>query len=123
MNDVLLGDENISYCINEDECDKPEVDPSIFLSCVVDEDLEMDVIASKTLNYQLNFTIRQLTQICDYYAISKSSKCTKDEIINIIIDFENNPENAETVSRRKNMWFYINELKQDKYMKKYIMLW
>lgn len=123
MNDVLLGDENISYCINEDECDKPEVDPSIFLNGVVDEDLEMDVIASKTLNYQLNFTIRQLTQICDYYTISKSSKCTKDEIINIIIDFENNPENAETVSRRKNMWFYMNEIKQDKYMKKYIMLW
>ena len=123
MNDVLLGDENISFCINEDECDKPEVDPSIFFNGVVDENLEMDDFVSKALDYQINFTIRQLTQICEYYNIPKNSKRTKDEMINILVNFENNPANAETVSRRKNMWFYMNEIKQDKHMKKYIMLW
>ena len=74
------------------------------------------------LNYQLNYTIKQLTCICEYYGIKIKKLCTKKEdIIQQIILFEINIDNFEKVSKRLNMWFYIEELKKDNYMKKYIL--
>jgi hypothetical protein len=35
--------------------------------------------------------------------------------------FENNPENGAQVYRRKQLWYYINELKNDKFMKKFVL--
>ena len=75
------------------------------------------------LNFQLNFTLRQLTQICEYYNIPKPKKCNKDILIQMIIHFENDSSNDDIVSARKMMWFYMEEMKNDKYMKKYIVLW
>jgi hypothetical protein len=72
------------------------------------------------LNYQLNYTVKQLLLICDYYGIQNKNK-KKDEIINELVFFETNPENMEIVCKRQNMWFYANELKNDKFMKKYVL--
>ena len=82
-----------------------------------------DLIESNILNYQMNMTIRQLLQICDYYGIVKGmrmNKCSKDMIINILVDYETNTDNYEIVTQRRLMWFYINELRNDKFMKKHI---
>lgn len=114
-------DENISFCIDDTSAMNTELDVSQFLG-----DPESDADDHKTsfmLNYQLNMTVRQLLQICDYYGISKglkTNKCTKDEIICLLVDFEDNEENYSIVSQRRLMWFYIEELKNDKYMKKFI---
>ena len=62
--------------------------------------------------------------ICDYYGISKSvkaNKCNKSEIIYFLVNFENDPRNDEIVCRRRNIWFYITEIKNDKFMKKYVL--
>ena len=75
----------------------------------------------KIVNYQINFTSRQLSQICDYYNIPKPKKFTKEELAHLIVEFEQNNENAEIVCKRQLMWFYMDELKNDKYMKKYIL--
>ena len=78
----------------------------------------------EVVNYNINYTVKQLLQICEYYNISKEirmTKCNKDEIINIIVLFEHNPVNYDIICRRKQMWFYINELKNDKFMKKYVL--
>jgi hypothetical protein len=75
-------------------------------------------------NYDINYTIQQLLVICDYYNIVKLYKLKKENKINIIhklVEFENDEKNYEIVSKRKKMWFYINELKNDKIMKKYIL--
>jgi hypothetical protein len=75
------------------------------------------------VNYSNN-TIKELLLICDYYGITKElklNKCTKTQIINILTDFELLSSNKDIVFKRKNMWFYINELKNDKFMKKYIL--
>ena len=83
-----------------------------------------DVIASQILNYQMNFTMKQLLVICDYYGISKEiklNKATKIEVINALVYFENNSINEDVVLKRKNLWFYLNELKNDKSMKKYVL--
>ena len=42
-------------------------------------------------------------------------------MIELIIFYENNPDNIDTVIRRKEMWFYLNALKNDKKLKKYII--
>ena len=78
------------------------------------------------LNYKINYTIKQLLQICDYYNISKNIKvikANKDDIITNLIGFENNPENYNIVNKRKQMWYYMEELKNDKFMKKFLLLW
>ena len=74
--------------------------------------------------YDMNFNVKQLTLICDYYDITKNirmAKLKKQDIIEQIILFENTPENFEIVMKRKELWYYIGELKNDKIMKKYIL--
>ena len=112
-----MTDENISFFIDEDDTNATEVDLSSFL-----EEQE-DVTLPQIVNYQINFTSRQLSQICDYYNIPKPKKCNKEELAHLIVEFEQNNENAEIVCKRQLMWFYMDELKNDKYMKKYILLW
>lgn len=73
-------------------------------------------------NYEVNFTIKQLQIICDYYDLSKSERGTKkDELITSIVLFENEPENIDIVIKRKEMWYYMDELKNDPKMKKYVI--
>jgi hypothetical protein len=74
--------------------------------------------------YKLNYNVKELIVICEYYGISKelrANKCNKEEIIIILVNFENNPINQDIVLRRKSMWFYMSQLKNDKFMKKYIL--
>ena len=79
---------------------------------------------SNMIHYNENCTVKELMIICDYYGISKeikSNKYNKEQIIQLLVSFESNYQHQEMVYKRKNMWFYINELKNDKYMKKYIL--
>ena len=83
-----------------------------------------DLNFSQTINYDLNYTVKQLLLICDYYGLNKvikTNRCNKETIINILLDFENNLENTDVVYKRKKLWHYINELKNDKFMKKFII--
>jgi hypothetical protein len=75
-------------------------------------------------NYYINYTIKQLLLISEYYGITKHhklSKSKKEEIIYHILFFESKPENIDIISSRQNMWFYMNELKKDKFMKKFVL--
>jgi hypothetical protein len=74
--------------------------------------------------YKINYTVKELLLICEYYGIAKdlkTNKCNKEEIIVVLVSFENNPENNAIVLRRQQMWYYINNLKADKFMKKYVL--
>ena len=76
------------------------------------------------VDYKLNYTVKELLLICEYYGIAKElkiNKCCKDIIIQILVDFENNPLNNTIVLRRQEMWRCINILKNDKFMKKYVL--
>lgn len=80
-------------------------------------------------NYELyqkydKYTLKELYLICDYYGFAKDLKklkLNKLEIINYLIEFECDYINCEIVFKRQNLWFYMNELKNDKFMKKYII--
>ena len=86
-------------------------------------DLDDSNVIPQMLNYRENYTSKELFVICDYYGFGKqikTNKLSKEEVIQCIVTFESAPENAEIVFRRQNLWFYINELKRDKYMKKFV---
>lgn len=72
--------------------------------------------------YNDNYNVKELLKVCEYYGIIKEAqKCKKLGLIYNILLFENNDMNYEVVLKRKQMWHYMNELKQDKFMKRHIL--
>lgn len=86
---------------------------------------ETDFLVKK-MDYDLNYNVKQLMNICDYYGLLKEvriNKFKKEDIIHFLLDFEENPINTLIVYKRKQMWHFMNELKRDPFMKKYILSW
>jgi hypothetical protein len=86
---------------------------------------ETDFLVKK-MDYELNYNVKQLMNICDYYGLVKEvriNKFKKEDIIHFLLDFEENPNNTLIVYKRKQMWHFMNELKRDPFMKKYILSW
>lgn len=84
----------------------------------------LDKMIINVVDYTLNYKIKDLHLICDYYNFLKEvkqNKYNKEQIINRIVEFENDVNNCEIVCKRMNMWFHMNELKNDKFMRKYIL--
>ena len=71
--------------------------------------------------YEDNYTVKELHHIANYYDITKRKK-KKGELIDDIIAFELDNENSEIVETRKRLWFYLNEIKNDNYLSKFIIL-
>ncbi len=83
-----------------------------------------DIRTPLTLDYTENYTVKELLLICEYYGFAKeikANKLGKDLLIQCLVDYEMDPINAVIVEKRRNMWFFINELKNDKFMKKYVL--
>jgi len=121
--------DNIFFSLMEEEGeDNNELDLSDMLNEIYKCDFTNkndDLIIPQIINYRENFTVKELLLICDYYGIAKelkSNKCNKCEIIEFLVIFESHSMNSEIVFKRQNLWFYINELKNDKFMKKYVLL-
>jgi len=120
-----IQDNNISFFLDEDvntnlEENESSFDMTTFLQQIENDDLMIPNI----IHYTENFTIKELLLICDYYGIAKelkTNKCKKDIIVEVLANFESKFENIDIVSKRKTLWFYINELKNDKFMKKYLL--
>tara|TARA_B100000927_G_C16206097_1_gene365603 strand:- start:38 stop:415 length:378 start_codon:yes stop_codon:yes gene_type:complete len=72
------------------------------------------------LHYNDNFTVKDLHKICDFYEIDKRKK-RKDEIVEDIVLYELDENNLMNVQNRKRLWFYVQELKNDKFFKKYVI--
>ena len=123
--------ENVSYDIEENGNPNKSVDIAELMAEI---DEKHDIVKDKKrvtgmpsdtsfaleLEYSTNHTVKSLGQILDYYDISKR-KMRKDEIVQILIMFEEDPVNVEIVGRRKRMWSYVDELKDDTYFSKYIL--
>jgi hypothetical protein len=74
--------------------------------------------AMKT-DYEWNYTMPILTHICGYYGLKKRG--SKTDIINSIVDFEIKPDNFETVDHRKKIFEFMRLIKENDYMKKFII--
>lgn len=90
------------------------------------EDLNMDYLTiddyvASEVDYDTNYTKKQLELICDYYGISKRKK-RKQDLVEEIVIFEKEPSNFDIVQRRKTMWFYIEEISNDSFLSKFLIL-
>jgi hypothetical protein len=123
----MTNNENISFLLEPNNEAFNDVDSVINIDDYLQEindQLDDDLVIPKIINYNENFTVKELLLICEYYGISKelkSNKCNKEVIINFLVDFESNCMNTQIVLKRQRMWLYINELKNDKFMKKYVL--
>ena len=84
-------------------------------------DLYSDLYFAEVLDYKDNYTKKQLEFIAGYYDI-KTRKKRKEELAEEIVIFEKAEENVGLVQRRKMMWFYIDEISNDSYLSKYLIL-
>ena len=85
-----------------------------------EEDIHIQI---ELINYSY-LTLKQLNLICDYYGISsyiRIAKCKKEDIVNLLVLYESTDENFQIVEKRKRMWKYLDELKNDAFMKKFII--
>tara|TARA_B100001173_G_C15966269_1_gene537932 strand:- start:718 stop:1110 length:393 start_codon:yes stop_codon:yes gene_type:complete len=84
-------------------------------------DIYSDLYFAEVLDYKDNYTKKQLEFIAGYYDI-KTRKKRKEELAEDIVIFEKAEENVDLVQRRKMMWFYIDEISNDSYLSKYLIL-
>ncbi len=125
-----IEDENITFILEKDEQDH-EVNLDDLMSEFNDikmaqnmyNEEEMDDMYASITDYDENYTIKQLLQICEYYCLTKEIRTAKGkrlDVIGALVMFESNSDNGAKVYRRKQLWHYMNELKSDKFMKKFV---
>jgi len=84
-------------------------------------DLTLDDYLASELDYKENYTKKQLELIANYYGISKRKK-KKGEIIEEIVIFEKEQMNYDMTQRRKTLWFYMEEINNDSFLSKFLIL-
>lgn len=87
------------------------------------EDLDffkMDCATAVSFDYEMNCTLKQLKHIAGYYGLKCKSR--KGDIVNDIVLFEMDASNEDAVLRRKRLFHYMDLLKNDEYLKSYIMI-
>ena len=118
--------ENVSYDIKEKKGTTSSVDIESLMAEFETKTASpaplniQDKAIALELEYSTNYTVKQLSQILDYYEISKR-KLRKDEMVQILVMFETDPHNSSIVSRRKRLWANIQELREDSYFAKFIV--
>jgi hypothetical protein len=70
---------------------------------IYNEEMYRDECLAVELNYDTNYTKKQLERIADYYEISIDNNLAK-------------------VLLRKKLWLYVKEIKADKYLSKFLIL-
>lgn len=115
----------ISYYLDENEKEsEEEINIEDLMAQFENTELNDELILPIMINYNENYTVKELLIICEYYGFAKdlkANKYNKEQIINFLVTFEADPNNSDIVFKRQNMWFYINELKNDKFMKKFVL--
>jgi hypothetical protein len=118
---------NISYSLIEREVDNKDFFTyDELLTEIMNKEVknemgnDFDSYLPLFIHFQENFLKKDLEKIADYYNISKRKK-KKDELIEDIVIFELAKENTEIVNRRKILWFYIDEIKNDNYLSKFLI--
>lgn len=86
---------------------------------------EDEIYAYKYSEY-LKCTVKQLFLICEFYKILKfiqTNKLKKEEIIEQIIWFEDEPNNFEAVQSRMKYWKTLQDMSSHPVLKKFICAW
>ena len=127
-----MANKNLSYSLTEKN---KTTDSDVTYESLIEQvnaesskldDLNMDYLTiddyvASEMDYNTNYTKKQLEFICDYYGISKRKK-KKQDLVEEIVIFEKEPSNFDIVQRRKTMWFYIEEISNDSFLSKFLIL-
>ena len=121
--------ENIKCSIIEIKKDKRTSNVEDIMKCIEENEKEIKPYEGENFStiYFLmeeeynQFTKKQLERICDYYNINKRKKL-KAELIQDIIIFEQDTLNSELVDKRIELWYCIEQIKNDNYLKKFLIL-
>lgn len=116
---------NIFYTILEECSDNKSVSYEEILEEVeiidmIKKETRQDPYINMVVEYNDFFSFDELKKIADYYGLNINK--TKGDLINNIIEFEKSPNNIMKVCKRKKLWAYLKEIKEDKYLAKYISL-
>ena len=123
--------ENMNYVV--DEINSMDLNLDLDLDSFLMDFEKMEVNAQSQLDpsddyflaqmsqYDLNYNLKQLTMMYEYYNLGKVAKIKKADMIQAIVVFEHDAENCEIVMRRQVLWHYLDELKADKFMKRFIL--
>ena len=84
-------------------------------------DISLDDYAACEIDYNENYTKKQLDLIANYYDISTRKK-RKAELIEVIVVCAKEYSNYDIVDRRKTLWFYIEEINNDEFLNKFLIL-
>lgn len=79
------------------------------------DDLQLELF------YKFNYTTKMLERALEYYNIKKKKGMKKDDMIQSLVIFECDIENAYKVQRRHTLLKYIEELKEDCYFKNFVI--
>jgi len=115
----------ISFYVQEiEQQNENNFDINELMAQIENTELNNDLSILQMINYNENYTLKELLLICEYYGFAKEvkqNKYNKELIIDFLVRFESDINNSDIVFKRQNMWFYINELKNDKFMKKFVL--
>lgn len=115
----------ISFYVQEiEQQNENNFDINELMAQIENTELNNDLTIPQMINYNENYTLKELLTICEYYGFAKelkNNKYNKELIIDFLVTFESDINNSDIVFKRQNMWFYINELKNDKFMKKFVL--
>lgn len=68
--------------------------------------------------YMTNYTLASLYQIADYYKLRR--RVLKPAMVQDIVVYETNLDHFEVVYKRRKLWAYMEELKADEYLGRFI---
>ena len=119
--------QNLSYQISEKPRHREQINIDQLIAevaCTNEHNMDefsCDATYATRLDYKTNYNMKQLQMFLDYYEIPKRN-LKKDDVVNAIVSYENEPSNLANVERRKRLWKNITELKEDKFFSKYIII-
>ena len=79
-----------------------------------------NMFEAMVLDYDLNFNLKYINLICDYYKIKKN-RLNKQQLIVNIVNFEIDTNNFYEVEKRKRLFDNFIELKNNKFFSKFII--
>jgi len=111
----LYNEITVKCCDEYDKVDEEIVKYNKNVNNMDDESIKH---AIKT-DYEWNYTMPILMHICGFYGLKKRG--TKREIIESIVEFETISENEDIVNHRKKIFEFMRLIKENEYMKRFIL--
>jgi len=114
------SDGSIAYDMSHIDHETEPILKKCKYSSIDDPDYQLNESMAKTIDYDLNYSIKYLGSILEFYEIKKH-RLNKKEVIKKIVEYENDKNNNEIVERRHRLFANFAELKNDKFFSRHIM--